>query len=127
LYGDSRDILPKRLQPGDAVLIDGPKDFRALELAIDLLATRKPSAIFVHDFPASSLWRAFVERHWSTAFFGDDAIFERFRDLDQTRDPRPATHRRGYGVFAVLPGELPTSVTRLRCALFLTRLFRRAF
>src|SRR6059058_6136686 len=25
LYGDSRDILPKRLQSGDAVLIDGPK------------------------------------------------------------------------------------------------------
>src|SRR5690348_8769715 len=26
LYGDSRQILPKRLQAGDAVLIDGPKD-----------------------------------------------------------------------------------------------------
>src|SRR5438270_9874935 len=27
LYGDSREILPERLQTGDAVLIDGPKDF----------------------------------------------------------------------------------------------------
>src|SRR5438132_9686514 len=31
LYGDSRAILPERLQTGDAVLIDGPKDFRALK------------------------------------------------------------------------------------------------
>src|ERR1700719_3838139 len=30
LYGDSREVLPKRLQTSDAVLIDGPKDFRAL-------------------------------------------------------------------------------------------------
>ena len=39
LYGDSREILPNRLQDGDAVLIDGPKDFRAIKLAIDLLRT----------------------------------------------------------------------------------------
>ena len=32
LYGDSREILPERLQNGDAILIDGPKDFRALKL-----------------------------------------------------------------------------------------------
>src|SRR5205085_7197407 len=44
LYGDSREILPERLQPGDAILIDGPKDFRALKLAVDLLRTGKPSA-----------------------------------------------------------------------------------
>src|ERR1700686_5822168 len=37
LYGDSREILPERLQPGDAILIDGPKDFRALKLALDLM------------------------------------------------------------------------------------------
>src|ERR1051326_1203520 len=42
LYGDSRQILPNRLENGDAVLIDGPKDFRALKLAIDLLRTDKP-------------------------------------------------------------------------------------
>src|SRR5256885_12130851 len=41
LYGDSREILPARLQDGDAVLIDGPKDFRALKLAVDLLRDRK--------------------------------------------------------------------------------------
>src|SRR5216684_4710960 len=54
LYGDSREILPQRLQAGDAVLIDGPKDFRALKLAVDLLRTGKPCAVFVHDFPPNS-------------------------------------------------------------------------
>src|SRR5438094_5850361 len=54
LYGDSREILPGRLQPGDAVLIDGPKDFRALKLALDLLCTWKPSTVFIHDFPTGS-------------------------------------------------------------------------
>src|SRR2546423_4608328 len=49
LYGDSRQILPQRLQAGDAVLIDGPKDFRAIKLAVDLLRTRKPCVVFVHD------------------------------------------------------------------------------
>src|SRR5437588_49026 len=44
LYGDSRQILPARLQTGDAVLIDGPKDFRALKLAVELLRTEKPCA-----------------------------------------------------------------------------------
>jgi hypothetical protein len=127
VYGDSRDILPQRLQFGDAVIIDGPKDFRALELAIDLLRTEKPSVVFVHDFPSGSLWRKFLERHWPSAFFGDDPAFEPFRALDQERDPRPPSHRRGYGIFAILPGQLPASASSLRFRLLLTRLFGRVF
>src|SRR2546421_9465695 len=49
IYGDSRQILPQRLQAGDAVLIDGPKDFRALKLTVDLFRTGKPSAAFAPD------------------------------------------------------------------------------
>src|SRR5437762_3164625 len=59
VYGDSRKILPERLQSGDAVLIDGPKEFRGVELAIELLRTGKPCAVFVHDFPPGSHWRKF--------------------------------------------------------------------
>ncbi len=125
LYGDSREILPKRLQPGDAILIDGPKEFRALELAVDLMATGQPSVIFMHDFPPNSLWRKFVERYWPQALFGDDPAFAPFQKLDQERDPRPPTHRRGYGIFAILPGRLPASAGSLRCKMLLTRLFRR--
>ena len=112
LYGDSREILPQRLQEGDAVLIDGPKDFRALKLAIDLLRTEKPCAVFVHDFPPNSPQRKFVERNFPNAFFGDDPLFQRFQSLDSERDPRPNPQRR-YGIFVCLPPPLPTSYWKL--------------
>lgn len=126
LYGDSRAILPRRLQEGDAVLIDGPKGFRALALALDLLRTRQPCAVFVHDFPSGAPWRKFVERHWLGAFFGDDPLFEIFQSLDQERDPRENPNRR-YGIFACLPPELPWAYWQLRLRLLLTRTFRRVF
>jgi len=113
LYGDSREILPKRLQSGDAVLIDGPKDFRALKLAVDLLRTGKPCAVFVHDFPPNSAQRKFVERNFPNAFFGDDPLFQRFQSLDNERDPRPNPQRR-YGIFVCLPPSLPMPYWKLR-------------
>jgi methyltransferase family protein len=106
LYGDSREVLPKRLQTGDAVLIDGPKDFRALRLAVDLLRTEKPCAVFVHDFPTNSPQRKFVERNFPNVFFGDDPLFARFQSLDAERDTRPSPQRH-YGIFVCLPPPLP--------------------
>ena len=113
LYGDSREILPQRLQSGDAVLIDGPKDFRAVRLAVDLLRTGKPCAVFVHDFPPGSPQRKFVERNFPNAFFGDDPLFQRFQSLDNERDPRSNPQRR-YGIFVCLPPPLPTAYWKLR-------------
>jgi predicted O-methyltransferase YrrM len=127
LYGDSREILPRRLENGDAVLIDGPKGFRALELALRLLRTGKPCAVFVHDFPPDSAWRKFVERHWPEAFFGDNPLFESFRELDRERDPREGLRRGEYGIFACFPLHLPASYWQLKLRLFLTRTFRRVF
>lgn len=124
LYGDSRRILPERLRPGDAVLIDGPKDFRGVELALELLRTGKPCAVFVHDFPPGSSWRRYVERHWPDAFFGDDPLFEKFRLLDEGRDPRTeagARKRGDYGIFACFPSGLPKPYWRLRLSLWLAR------
>jgi hypothetical protein len=108
--------LPQRLQIGDAVLIDGPKDFRALKLALDLLRTGKPCAVFVHDFPPNSPQRKFVERNWPNAFFGDDPLFLRFQSLDDERDPRPNPQRR-YGTFVCLPPPLPAPYLLLRLRL----------
>ena len=127
LYGDSREILPQRLRSGDAVLIDGPKGFRAVELALQMFRTAKPCAVFIHDFPANSPWRKFLERHWPGVFFGDDPLFERFRVLDHTRDPRDPTHtegRRRYGVFVCLPPSLPAPYWQLRFRLLLARLVK---
>jgi Methyltransferase domain len=127
VYGDARKILPERLQDGDAVLIDGPKGLRALDLALDLLRTGKPCTVFLHDFPPATVWRRFVERHWPDAFFGDDPLFEPLRILDDERDPRPNRSGRAYGVFASLSGDLPKPYWRLRSNLLLTRALNRVF
>jgi len=124
LYGDSRTILAEHLQPRDAVLIDGPKEFRGVELALELLRTLKPCVVFVHDFPPGAPWRRFVERHWPGVFFGDDPLFERFRILDQGRDPRSgsgAEKAGNYGIFACFPPGLPKPYWRLRAALTLAQ------
>jgi predicted O-methyltransferase YrrM len=106
LYGDSRDILPGRLQTGDVILLDGPKEFRALKLAARLLRTGKPSAVFIHDFSANAPARKFIERSWPRAFFSDDPEFiARFREMDARLDP---THDpKIYGTFLCLPPGLP--------------------
>jgi predicted O-methyltransferase YrrM len=106
LYGDSREILPTRLQSGDVVLLDGPKEFRALKLALRLLRSGKPCAVFIHDFTTSAPARKFVERHWPGAFFSDDPAFAaRYREMDARLDP---THdSKLYGIFLFLPPGLP--------------------
>jgi predicted O-methyltransferase YrrM len=126
LYGDSRALLPERLQPGDAVLIDGPKDFRAVKLAIDLLRTGKPCAVFVHDFPPNSPQRKFAEHNFFNAFFGDDPLFRRFQELDVERDPRrfgveaavSVARPRRYGIFVCFPPPPPSLGLLSRLRLF---------
>jgi predicted O-methyltransferase YrrM len=111
LYGDSREILPQRLQAGDAILIDGPKEFRALKLALQLLATGKPSAIFIHDFYQGQPAREFVERHWPGAFFSDDpALAARFLEPgSQTGPAHDLDSKNITSPFVCLPPGLPAS------------------
>lgn len=108
LFGDSRELLSKLLQPADPVLIDGPKDFRAIKLALRLLRTGKPSFVFLHDFGASSAARRFLDRHWAGALFSDHPEFlRRFSWLDdidrETRDWQRPRHT----TLACLPPGLP--------------------
>ncbi len=113
LYGDSREILPGRLQTGDAVLIDGPKDFRALKFALRLLRTGKPCAVLIHDFHQGQPARKFVERHWPGAFFSDDPAFAvHLRELNLRigRDPN-SKHR--VAPFVCLPAGLPAPYSML--------------
>jgi predicted O-methyltransferase YrrM len=122
LYGDSRQVLQHRLQGGDAVLIDGPKGFRAVKLALQLLRTGKPCAVFLHDFPANAPWRKFLEHHWPEVFFGDDPLFQRFRTLDDERDPLRDQRGRGYGIFACLGPGLPAPYWQVCLRLYLARI-----
>ncbi len=116
LFGDSREVLPKLLEANDPVLIDGPKEFRALKLALHLLQTRKPSVVFMHDFGAGTPWRRFLDRHWPTAFFSDHPEFlRRYGSLDSIGDAeRPTT-------FACLPANLPGPYRVLLAKIVLSR------
>lgn len=84
LFGDSMVLLPQSLQDGDLVIIDGPKHFRSLRLALQLLATGKPSFVFVHDLHRPTPERAFLDRFLPDTLFSDDPGFvEGFRGLDE--------------------------------------------
>lgn len=84
LYGDAREILPRRVRAGDVVLIDGPKGFRAVRLALRLLAGGRPWLVFVHDVYRGTPERQFLERHLPGAFFSDHPEFvKRYARLDE--------------------------------------------
>lgn len=83
LYGDSEVVLPALVRQSDIVMIDGPKRFRAIRLALRVLATGKPAAVFVHDCHQGLPEREFLEKYLPECFFSDDPGFvEKYRDLD---------------------------------------------
>jgi predicted O-methyltransferase YrrM len=107
LYGDSREILPGRLKAGDAVLIDGPKEFRALKFALRLLRTGKPCAVLIHDFHQGQPARKFIQQHWPGAFFSDDPAFAaHLRELN-LRIGRDPNSKHAVAPFVCLPAGLP--------------------
>ena len=61
LYGDARALLPKLIQPGSVVIIDGPKMFQAIRLALTLLRTGKATQVFIHDVSRGTPERAFLD------------------------------------------------------------------
>ncbi len=84
LYGDSLAMLPDRVRLGDVVVIDGPKDFRGLRLALRVLRTGRPSLVFMHDVYRGSPVRPFLERCLPEAFYSDAPAFvAAYRSLDE--------------------------------------------
>jgi hypothetical protein len=116
LFGDSREVLPRLMEHGDPILIDGPKEFRALKLALNLLRTGKPSVVFLHDYGAGLPWRRFLEANWPGALFSDHPEFlRRFASLDGVAlSSRPTT-------FACLPASLPAPYFILLGKIILSR------
>jgi len=111
LFGDSRIVLAQRTQPGDVVLIDGPKDFRALKLAARLLRNNKPGAVLIHDCVAGYPVRRFIDRSVPWSFAADAPLFvERFRRLDPDETIPPS--------LLCIPAKLgfPTAMFNLRVA-----------
>jgi len=100
--GDSRELMPKLLEPGDVAIVDGPKEYRGLKLAFRLLQQRRPRCVFVHDCHQGSIERGELEHLMPHAFYSDDPEFERrFASLDEayrewegaTRDDAWYPHR----------------------------------
>jgi hypothetical protein len=85
-YGDARVLLPSMLEEGDVVVIDGPKEHRALALAYRILGTGRSPAVFIHDCYKGSPIRRLLEDHYPGAVFSDDPGFvSAYRKLDEDR------------------------------------------
>jgi len=76
-FGDSMKLLPELVQPGDAVVIDGPKHFHALRLALRLLQMKRAELIFIHDLHRGTPERRFMEREFPAVLYSDDSEFVR--------------------------------------------------
>lgn len=90
LFGDARKVLPEILKPGDAVIIDGPKMFRAVRLALSLLSTGKVTHVFLHDVSKSTPERRFLDLCMPEARFSDQrevALVTHKADLPDTHIP----------------------------------------
>ncbi len=127
LFGDSRILLPAMALPGDVIVIDGPKEIRALKLAYRLLREKKPAMVFIHDCTPGTAIRAHLEKHCPFAFYSDHPDFiARYNHLDTYLDAQerrlwsdPATFpkNRAYGgTFACLPltEGFPTVLDQVR-------------
>ena len=75
LFGDATRLLPQMARPGDAALIDGPKGYRGLRLALRLLADGNTPLVFMHDTAAGSQERRYLSRHLPEAVYSDLPAF----------------------------------------------------
>jgi predicted O-methyltransferase YrrM len=116
LFGDATRLLPEMAQTGDVALIDGPKAYRGLRLALRLLAEGKTPLVFVHDTAAGSPERRYLSRRMPEAVYSDlPAFAEVAHPLDQGAwDELPEANRwtpagapvAGYGFsLACLPQQ----------------------
>lgn len=74
-FGDAMQVLPAIARDGDVALIDGPKGFRALRLALQLLSQGRVSMVFVHDMTLGTPERRFLQRRLPSTLYSDDHQF----------------------------------------------------
>ncbi len=127
-YGDSRIEIPRLLasskQQRIALLIDGPKERKALGLLSEcLIASDNIVVAFVHDLPrlkdGPTSARLLAEREFENPMFTDyPAFVERFRFLDALVPAglRSSDLRRSYGptLGIFVPTERDRAAAKLR-------------
>ncbi len=100
-FGDATRILPAIARPGDVALIDGPKGWRGLRLALRLLAQGRVAMVFLHDMVRGSPERRFLESWLPATHYSDDPRFAGVAHvLDSAADdiPEPRRWRAGGAV-----------------------------
>ena len=71
IFGDATKLLPEMAQKTDIALIDGPKGYRGVRLALRLLHSGLPM-VFVHDTKLGSKERSFLNRRMPETLFSDN-------------------------------------------------------
>lgn len=95
LFGDATVILPESAQTGDIALVDGPKGFRGVRLALKLLATGKVRCVFLHDACNGSVERTFLATNLPETFYSDYSAFaQRASSLDSAATESIPTEQR---------------------------------
>lgn len=84
IFGNSFDIIPQIIKENCCILIDGPKGFKSIKLAVKLLQNPYVKAIFIHDLYRDSPFRKDAEKIFSNYFFTDDYDYvNKFKILDK--------------------------------------------
>ncbi len=134
-FGDATRELPALAAAGDAVLVDGPKGFRAVRLALALLTGGRVDTVFVHDMCVGTPERRFLDECVPGVFCSDDARYVRLAHRLDARcaDAIPPERRHealgdrpGYGFsMACLPRVPGVNYRALRWRAALAGLSRR--
>lgn len=74
-FGDSLTELPRTAEYNDVVVIDGPKMFIALRLALKLLSANKAQHVFIHDLHKNEPCRRFIDIFLRESLFSDYKSF----------------------------------------------------
>lgn len=72
LFGEGTRMLPRLAEQGDVALIDGPKGFRGIRLALSLLASGKLPLVFIHDLGPATSERRFFDGKLSSVRYSDE-------------------------------------------------------
>jgi len=123
-FGDATRLLPELAAEGDVVLIDGPKGFRSIRLALKLLAQGRVSMVFLHDMTRGTPERRFLEGHVPGTLYSDEpgfaALARRLDDAAQIPDElqwkRPGDGH-GYGLACLQRQELNYRLIGVRAVL----------
>ena len=83
LFGDSTALIPNILKDGlkTVVLIDGPKEFRSVRLALRALEFKNVIKVFIHDLSHQTAERTFLKKYFPCILFSDNRIIAKTNHL----------------------------------------------